>query len=444
MTRAAGLGVLALTLLPSVAMGATTSQPKPAHVALTFQRRASAKACPAEKELRREVTAILGYVPFDKRSRKVMSCVLWAEGATLHARLQLRDSKTRKSLGLRELSASGPGCQELASAVALAIALAVDPLAKPPPPRAVDQRATAPPPPPPPARRTSPSASVGAGSTGAAPVRVDQAGPVPPPPVAAQAAAPSPEPVAPASDAGAEPLASAEPLDAGPPPGPDAGIVAPVVVVPPAAAADAGAELAAPLPEAKPDAGPPPVPPVVETRPEPAPPQAAAPPGEETRPFHGLAGAGADWTIGLVPRRAFGVVAHGGVAWSFASAELELRWLPSTSFNFNGGSISSTLVTGSLVGCALFGDWGACGLVQAGPLSSRGSGYPESLNATTWVFAVGARGQWDWVFAHPVGLRVHVDGLVNLVRPRLLVNTTVAWEAPVVALAVGAGLYLVF
>lgn len=442
MTRAAGLGVVALALLPAVAMGATASKPKPALVALTFQRRASANACPSEKELRREVAAILGYMPFDRHARKVMSCVLWGEGETLHARLQLRDARTHKSLGLRELSASGPGCQELASAVALAIALAVDPLAKPPPPRAVEQRAAAPPPPPP--ARSTPhaapagagSTSVGAGSTGAAPVRVDQGTKaVPPPPVVA---APPPEQVAAAADAGPEPLASVGPTDAGPPQGSDAGVQAPVVVVPPAVAPDAGAELAAPTPEAKP------VPPVVETKPEAVPAPAATPPAEEARPFYGLAGLGADWTIGLVPRRAFGVVAHGGVAWSFASAELEARWLPSTSFNFNGGSISSTLVTGSLVGCALFGDWGACGLIQAGPLSSQGSGYPQSLNATTWVFAVGARGQWDWVFAHPVGLRVHVDGLVNLVRSRLLVNSAVAWEAPPVALAVGAGLYLVF
>ena len=428
MTRAAGLGVLALAILPSVALGATASKPKPTRVALSFQRRTSAKSCPSEKELRRQVTSILGYQPFDRHAKRVMACVLWADKAMLHARLRLSDARTGKSLGVRELSATGPGCEELASAVALAIALAIDPLAKPPAPHPVEQRATAPPPPP--LRTTPHSVSVGAGAAAAAPVRVGQeAGPVPPPPAVAAALL----------DAGPEPAVAVERPDAGPPPvavSPDAGVEAPVVLVPPVAV-DAGAALAL---EAKPDAGAPPAPPKA----EPPPAAAAAASTEEARAFYGLAGAGADWTVNLVPRRAFGVVVHGGVAWSFASAELEVRWLPSTSFNSNGGSISSTLVTGAAVGCALFGDWGACGLVQAGPLSSQGSGYPQSLNATTWVLAIGARGQWDWVFAHPVGLRLHVDGLVNVVRPRLLVNSTVAWEAPPFALAVGAGLYVVF
>jgi len=37
-----------------------------------------------------------------------------------------------------------------------------------------------------------------------------------------------------------------------------------------------------------------------------------------------------------------------------------------------------------------------------------------------------------------------VDGLVNLIRPRLLVNASQAWEAPAVGLVVGAGLYARF
>jgi hypothetical protein len=455
MTRAAGLGILALAILPSVALGATASKPKPARVALSFQRRASAKTCPSEKELRRQVTSILGYQPFDRHAKRVMACVLWADKTTLHARLRLSDAKTGKSLGLRELSATGPGCQELGSAVALAIALAIDPLAKPPAPHPVEQRAAAPPPPPRPAERhvtappavTPPSLSVGAGATAAAPIRVDQGtAAVPPPPAAAPPVGTAAEVPVALLDAGPEPAVAAQRPDAGPPPAvstADAGLEATVVVVVPpvVAAPDAGAPLAM---NAQPDAGPPPVPPKVEAPPEPPPAAAAAASTEEPRPFYGLAGAGADWTINLVPRRAFGVDVHGGVAWSFASVEFEARWLPSTSFNYNGGSISSRLVTGAVVGCALFGDWGACGLIQAGPLRSQGSGYQDSLNATTWVVAVGARGQWDWVFAHPVGLRLHADGLVNLVRPRLLVNSAVAWEAPPLALVVGAGLYVVF
>ena len=148
--------------------------------------------------------------------------------------------------------------------------------------------------------------------------------------------------------------------------------------------------------------------------------------------------------MGLVPSAAFGVVAHGGVAFGVASVELEARWLPSTSLAFEGGTISSTLVTAGLVGCATFGPWAACGLLETGPYSAQGKGFTESQSHTTWVLGLGARGQWDWVFAHPVGLRVHVDGLVNVLRTRLLVGEDVAWEAPSVALAVGVGLFVDF
>src|SRR5262249_62287866 len=77
--------------------------------------------------------AILGYSPFVKNARTSLSCVLWTDAAAQHARIQLRDRRTKKLVGQRDLSTSGPGCEQLGSAVALAIALAVDPLAKPPP-----------------------------------------------------------------------------------------------------------------------------------------------------------------------------------------------------------------------------------------------------------------------------------------------------------------------
>ncbi|HXX30479.1 MAG TPA: hypothetical protein VEJ89_07160 [Myxococcaceae bacterium] len=445
MTHAAGLGVLALALLPSVAPGASPSKPKAAHVALQFQKRASAKRCPSEKELRREVTAILGYSPFDRRAHKVMACTLSADGDTLHAHLQLRDARTHRSLGVREISASGPGCDELASAVALAIALAVDPLAKPPPPRA-PPAASAPPPvsvrapaPPPPVRTAAPQVSVGAGATGAAVARAE-ASAVPPAPPAETAAVPL-ETRLEQPDGGPPPLAAA-PVDAGFAPGPDAGAL-PAAELAAAALPDAGAAPLAAAVEATPDAGPPPVPPAAAERP-PEPETTRAPAPGQGGSVRGLVGLGADWTLGLVPSGAFGPVAFGGVDLGIASAELELRWLPTTSLADTGGSIASRLVTAAAVGCALFGDFGACGLIQVGPLTADGRGYTQSLNTTTWVVALGARGQWDWVFAHPVGLRLHVDGLVNLVRPRLLVDGVPAWTAPSVALALGAGLYVVF
>ena len=66
-------------------------------------------------------------------------------------------------------------------------------------------------------------------------------------------------------------------------------------------------------------------------------------------------------------------------------------------------------MSGALVGCARFGSWAACGLTQAGPLNARGQGYSAPKEASAWVVSVGARAQWEWVFADPIGLRLHLD-----------------------------------
>ena len=166
MTHRAGLAVLALVraLLPASAEAAST--PRPAQASLSVSKKASAHVCPSEKEFRRDVTAILGYAPFHTGARRRVTAVLWAKEGTFHARIQLLDARTHHSLGSRELSAAGPTCEALSSAMALAIALAIDPLARPPPQRTP---AAAPPlavvPSPVPARAARPAAGADDGST---------------------------------------------------------------------------------------------------------------------------------------------------------------------------------------------------------------------------------------------------------------------------------------
>jgi hypothetical protein len=426
MTHRAGL-VLALVRLLLPAAGEAAPAPLPAQASLSLAKKTSAHNCPTEKELRANVTAILGYSPFHKGARRHVTALLWAADGTFHARIQLLDARTHKTLGNRELSAAGPTCEALSEAMALAIALAIDPLAQPPqkPPASA-----LPPVPvasvPAPAARPKTAPALAASSSTAVANSRQQAQPLPAPP-------PSEPPLLPleAVDAGVPEVAAAlTPADAGGEM--DAGMARAVPALP--AAVDAGAPV-----EVAPVVVPP-----VET---PAPVATASQEAPPSGGFHGLLGAGADVTVGLVPSTAFAAVLHGGVAWSFASAELEARWLPSTSTAFGVGTISSTLSTGALVGCATFqsvGAFGACGLFEVGPLTSQGRGYAESFKTTTWTVALGVRGQWDWVFAHPVGLRVHVDGLVNVVRTRVLVGPDVAWQAPTLALDVGAGLFLVF
>src|SRR5262249_54784275 len=129
-----------------------------------------------------------------------------------------------------------------------------------------------------------------------------------------------------------------------------------------------------------------------------------------------------------------------GAASSTASVELEGRWLPGTSITFGTGTISTSMISAALVGCARFGPWAACGLSQAGPLSATGQGFTSSEEVSPWVVSVGARGQWGWVFAIPGALRFRVDGTANLIRPRLLVGSEEAWKAPPFSVSVGGGL----
>jgi hypothetical protein len=484
MMRVAGLGMLALVLLPAVGVSAPSSSRRHLAVSLHYQRRPGASSCPSETELRRQVKAILGYSPFVKNARTSLTCVLWGEAEAQHARVQLRDRRTRKLVGQRELSTSGRGCEELGSAVALAIALAVDPLAKPPP--RPDAVAAAPFPhstaPAPPSNGTSPRAVPPTGAS-RAPGGKGTAGSVAlaaPPLSAGVAARAEPLPAIPdggvaqrpaaAPDAGAAQALAVVP-DAGAPlvvaavpdagagqviaPAPDAGVAAALALATLLGVPDAGSEVS-PAQAVAPDAGAsdpaasattgPPDAGAPELGAAPAPEDALAASGGDTprRSWNIFAGVDGDLTVGVVPSTAPGVALYVGVAWSSASVELEGRWLPTSSLSFQGGTISTSLVSAGLSGCALFGPWGACGVAQAGPFSSSGSGYGQAKEASTWVVSLGARAQWIWVFANPVGLRLHVDGLVNLIRPRLLVNASEAWEAPPVALVVGAGLYARF
>ena len=396
MTPRGGPAIPALALLLlSSGVGAAA----PSRVSLKVTRRPGANGCPSESELRRDVTSILGYAPFEAHAPRRVHAVLSVKEGNLQASIELVEVRTGRKLGLRELSAEGPSCAELGAAVALAIALAIDPLAQPPPSPLV--RGTAP------------------------PVSEDAASRTLPP-----LPAPSGRPVAKASQAAA--------ADAGPPLGtdaapPDGGVeTARSKEAAEGAPADAGAvALAEEAPAESLVAAP-----------------ASTPPSEsraaEPASFHLLVGAGGDWTLGFVPRPAFGILVHGGLAWRFAQVELEARFLPATSLAFESGTISSTLWTGTLVGCGSLGDFSACGLFEAGALSSSGSGYVQSQTATNWEAALGVRLQWGWVFAHPVGVRVQVDGLVNLVRTRLLVGPDTAWHAPSCGFAAGAGVFLAF
>ena len=85
--------------------------------------------CPTEPELKQAVARRLGRSPFTPDAPRHMAAVIWSENDELHGRLRLYDN-AEKMTGERNVSTRGT-CAELAESLALAIAIAIDPLAQP-------------------------------------------------------------------------------------------------------------------------------------------------------------------------------------------------------------------------------------------------------------------------------------------------------------------------
>jgi hypothetical protein len=123
------------------------------NVRLIYVREPGAESCPDEGVLKRAVSARLGYDPFIE-GHKVRSvrAVLGPQGRWLRASIELRDADD-ELLGTNQLTPRVRDCDILASAVELAIALAIDPLrasgASQPPPSPVPEPVLVTPPPPP-------------------------------------------------------------------------------------------------------------------------------------------------------------------------------------------------------------------------------------------------------------------------------------------------------
>jgi hypothetical protein len=105
---------------------------------LRFQRGVGAERCPDEAALVAAVRERLGYDPFDAGSATELSATLVAVGRDLRADIALTESSGEVS-GSHRLTSRHLDCVELAAAMDLAIALAIDPIA------ATREASTAPP-----------------------------------------------------------------------------------------------------------------------------------------------------------------------------------------------------------------------------------------------------------------------------------------------------------
>jgi hypothetical protein len=93
---------------------------------LVYFRDAAAVGCPDEDELRRAVAARLGRDPFDTHASGSVVATITKTGSVLAGTVEVTN-EAGVSRGRRELSASAATCEEMASAIAISISIAVDP-----------------------------------------------------------------------------------------------------------------------------------------------------------------------------------------------------------------------------------------------------------------------------------------------------------------------------
>lgn len=121
------------------------AEPQPT-VKLTYLRPLAAESCPDEETMRRGVAARLGREPFAVDSERSLSVALEATRRGFSVEILVYDA-SGSVVGKRSLATERKDCAELASAMQLAIAMAIDPLHNMPAPPAVVESAEAEPPP---------------------------------------------------------------------------------------------------------------------------------------------------------------------------------------------------------------------------------------------------------------------------------------------------------
>jgi hypothetical protein len=98
---------------------------------LVYVRKGGATICPDEPLMRQLVAARLGYDPFRDDAERTVAVTITRESGAFRAKLEMQQEG--KPTGTRTLSSTSNDCNELASSIALAVAIAVDPLGGAPP-----------------------------------------------------------------------------------------------------------------------------------------------------------------------------------------------------------------------------------------------------------------------------------------------------------------------
>ena len=144
--RQVGLWLAALWIIGALLVPRSALAAGPETAELEYSRPAELSACPDEAAFRKRVTERMGRNPFAVGASRKIQVLFTRAGATLTALVRVEEAG--KPRGERRIETRA-GCEELASGAALAVSIAIDPLAAlgaPSPSEATPPEPTPPPP----------------------------------------------------------------------------------------------------------------------------------------------------------------------------------------------------------------------------------------------------------------------------------------------------------
>ena len=118
--------VFAAYHLAAVCLAGSVFAQTPRRVRFEYARRPGAGACPEGGIIQAGVSARLGYEPFDDKAGDVVRVTVQSSGHGLEAQIEMTDA-TGGPKAERRLVSRERDCAELASAVELAVSIAIDP-----------------------------------------------------------------------------------------------------------------------------------------------------------------------------------------------------------------------------------------------------------------------------------------------------------------------------
>jgi hypothetical protein len=342
------------------------SSPAPRTAELHYERSAGAESCPDAAGIERAVIQRLGYDPFTAGASRTIRAQMLADGRALRSRIQIEEAANART-GAREITSASGNCAELAASTALAIAIAIDPLALTRPPGVAPPERHEPEPRRSTPRAREPSAEIAAPDAGYPTEPIDQPQPEPEPPPKQQQASPE--------------------------------------------------EPEVPLPSLESKAPPTP----------PADPPVQQPVRE---PLRTTLEAGPFLAVALAPSTSIGLHAGARVRYGRASLGLEAWADVPGSAPLPEGTVNSQFFAGALIPCLHRDPFSACAVVTAGALLSRSEGITQPSSATTPLFGIGPRLTGEFLFSEAFSLLASLDVLARPMRVSLLVDDREVWISP--------------